>query len=54
LHIAEELPPAEAYNFIDELTGTIYHRTRSSLCDEGLYVRLDPAMAHIFRVEPAS
>ena len=47
-----DLPHAEAYDFVDELNGVSYHRTRQSLGVRGLYVRLDPAQAHVFIVHP--
>ena len=45
-----DLPRAEAYDFVDELNAVSYHRPRKSLDVRGLYVRLDPAQAHVFIV----
>ena len=45
-----DLPRAEAYDFVDELNAVSYHRRRKSLDVRGLYVRLDPAQAHVFIV----
>ena len=47
-----DLPRAEAYDFVDELTAVSYHRPRKSLDVRGLYVRLDSAQAHVFIVHP--
>jgi hypothetical protein len=47
-----DLPRAEAYDFVDELNTVSFHRTRRSLDVRGLYVRLEPAQAHVFIVQP--
>lgn len=52
--IAADLPPGTAFNFEDWLTNAIYHRTRESLLDRGLFVRLEPGCAHLFTVAPGS
>jgi glycosidase len=52
LPVSADLPRADAYDFVDELNEVSYHRTRKSLDLGGLYVRLDPAQAHVFIVHP--
>jgi hypothetical protein len=50
--VVTDLPPADAYDFVDELNEVSCQRTRQSLDVGGLYVRLDPAQAHLFIVRP--
>jgi Alpha amylase, catalytic domain len=40
----------DAFDFEDRLTGASYRWTRESLEHRGLYVRLEPGAAHLFRV----
>lgn len=48
--VIADLPPGEAFDFVDGLTGATYPWTRKSLEARGLYVRLDPGGAHLFTV----
>ena len=52
LPVIGDLPRADAYDFVDELNEVSYHRTRKSLDVRGLFVRLDPAQAHVFVIHP--
>jgi hypothetical protein len=47
-----DLPRAHAYDFVDELNHVSYLRMRKSIDVRGLYVRLEPAQAHVFVVRP--
>jgi hypothetical protein len=47
-----DLPAAAEYDFADALNEVTYQHTRRALDIRGLYVRLDPAQAHIFIVHP--
>jgi Alpha amylase, catalytic domain len=51
-HVAlgADVPDAEACDFEDRLTDARYRWTRDTLVAEGLYVRLAPGQAHVFRV----
>jgi hypothetical protein len=44
----QHLPPGDAWDFEDQLTGTRYRYSREALNATGLYVRLDPGSAHLF------
>jgi hypothetical protein len=46
--LGDGLPDAETFEFVDALTGLRYRRTRASLADRGLYVRLEAGGAHVF------
>jgi len=48
--IAADLPPGAAFDFEDYLTDVTYRRTRESLLDRGLFVRLEAGGAHLFTV----
>jgi hypothetical protein len=48
--IAADLPPGTAFDFEDCLTEVSYRRTRESLLDRGLFVRLEAGRAHLFTV----
>ncbi len=48
--IAADLPPGEAFDFEDRLTGITYPWPRQPLEQRGLYVRLEPGAAHLFQV----
>lgn len=52
--IAADLPPGTSFDFEDCLTEVIYRRTRESLLDRGLFVRLEPGRAHLFTVSSGS
>jgi glycosidase len=49
--VVADLPRAQAFDFVDELTGATYRWTRKSLDVRGLYVRLPPGEAHLFTVK---
>ena len=48
--LGADVPDAEACDFEDRLTDARYRWTRETLAAEGLYVRLAPGQAHVFRV----
>ena len=48
--VIEDMPAGEAFDFEDRLTGASYRWMREHLQQRGLYVRLDPGSAHLFRV----
>jgi hypothetical protein len=50
LHVKGDLPPGDAFTFVDLLDGTPYRWAARDLTSSGLYVRLAPAQAHVFRV----
>ena len=53
LAVAADLPSAsDGLVFEDLLDSSRYERTRHDLIDRGLYVRLEPGQAHIFRLVP--
>ena len=45
-----DMPPGEAFDFEDRLTGESYRWMREHLQQRGLYVRLEPGNAHLFMV----
>jgi len=49
--IAADLQPGAAFDFKDWLTEVSYRRTRESLLDRGLFVRLEAGGAHLFTVD---
>jgi glycosidase len=51
--IAPTIEAGRQYLFSDELNGPHYLRDGVEIVSQGLYVRLDPFQAHIFRVTPA-
>ena len=46
--------PGAAFDFKDWLTEVSYRRTRESLLDRGLFVRLEAGSAHLFIVSPGA
>jgi hypothetical protein len=52
VHLAEDLPDGDEFDFLDALTGARYRWTRESLSASGLYVRLEAGDAHLFTVLP--
>ena len=52
--VVGDLPGGNLYDFEDRLTGNAYPWTRESLQQRGLYVRLDPGAAHLFKVTSKS
>ena len=50
VHVAQDLPEGDAFDFLDALTGARYRWTRESLRASGLYVRLEAGGAHLFSV----
>jgi hypothetical protein len=54
LAVGGELPAGTAFDLVDALTGITYRRTRESLFQSGLYVRLDRGQAHLFTVHASN
>jgi hypothetical protein len=48
VHVSPELPPGEAFDFVDRLSGNAYRWLRADLDARGLYVRLEAGQAHLF------
>jgi hypothetical protein len=51
IDVMGDLPPGDAFWFVDQIDGAKYLRTARDLASSGLFVRLDVGQAHFFRIE---